>query len=135
MNCRQAACVICLRKEKEAQKIRQTYFTIGEAVGNCPIVSLRYVNLYEVLPEVHKKWIKLEDNFFVQNVACGYVAEKAWKQLGVEIETQEKTNLVEKAGGEVKQEEYCTSVPLMPSSVWNKCRVHLLSLFSTIFLY
>ena len=37
-----------------------------------------------------------------------------------------KTNLVQKDGGEERQEEYPTSVPLIPSSVWNRCRGTLL---------
>ena len=44
------------------------------------------------------------------------------------------TNLIQKDGGEERQEEYCTSVPLL-SSVWNRCRVLFLSLFPTIFLH
>ena len=36
----------------------------------------------------------------------------------VEIKTQKKAN-IEKDGREGKQEQYHTSVPLIPSSIWN----------------
>ena len=53
----------------------------------------------------------------------------------VVIKTLKKTNLIQRNGGEERQEEYLTSVPSIPSSVWNRCRVLVLSLFFTIFMY
>ena len=62
----------------------------------------------------------------------GMKLKKARKQK-VEIKTQKNTNLVHKDGGEERQEEYPISVPLIPSSMWNRYGVLFLSLF-TIFL-
>ena len=79
---------------------------------------------------------KLEDKvvFFFSNKPFHVGMELKKHGNKVDIKTQKTINLIQENGREERQKEYLASVPLIPSSVCNRCRILFESLFYIIFL-